>query len=105
MKIEKDENRCDDALMMRVYASNLPRYFIHSKNPWWTLRYKAGKYNKFKFDIALFRGVNESKRSYFGIDDIKVHKQHKTMYDIYTLIEMAPFVNKSKELLKANITK
>lgn len=37
-----------------------------------TLRYKAGKYNKFKFDIALFRGVNESKRSYFAIDDIKV---------------------------------
>ena len=39
-----------------------------------TLRYKAGKYNKFKFDIALFRGVNESKRSYFAIDDIKVWK-------------------------------
>ena len=28
--------------------------------------------NKFKFDIAFFRGVNESKKSYFAIDDIRV---------------------------------
>ena len=46
--------------------------FFGSKNPWGTLRYKAGKYNKFKFDIAFFRGVNESQKSYFAIDDIKV---------------------------------
>ena len=57
-----------------VVQNWLLRVFIFSKNPWGTLQYKAGKYNKFKFDIALFRGVNESKRSYFAIDDIKVHK-------------------------------
>ena len=49
-----------------------------------TLRYKAGKYNKFKFDIALFRGVNESKRSYFAIDDIKVRTLDATTIHIHT---------------------
>ena len=64
-----DKNRSAE-----VIENWLLRAFIFSKNPWGTLQYKAGKYNKFKFDIALFRGVNESKRSYFAIDDIKVQK-------------------------------
>jgi len=42
------------------------------KNPWGILQYKIGKWNKFKFDIAFFRGINESKRSYFAIDDIQL---------------------------------
>ena len=42
------------------------------RNPWGILQYKIGKWNKFKFDIAFFRGVNESKKSYFAIDDIQV---------------------------------
>ena len=58
---------------MREKLIYLFNYFLcSSKNPWGTLRYKAGKYNKFKFDIAFFRGVNESQKSYFAIDDIKV---------------------------------
>ena len=82
-----DKNRSAE-----VIQNWLLRALIFSKNPWGTLQYKAGKYNKFKFDIALFRGVNESKRSYFAIDDIKVTKAFI-------------FVNMSKEWLGANNTK
>ena len=35
------------------------------RNPWYTVRYEVGKWSKFKIDIAFFRGVNESKKSYF----------------------------------------
>ena len=44
--------------------------------PWTLIQYKVGpqRWNKFKFDIAFFRGVNENKSSYFAIDDIQVRK-------------------------------
>ena len=48
------------------------------RNPWGILQYKIGKWNKFKFDIAFFRGINESKKSYFAMDDIQVRILYMT---------------------------
>merc|ERR1719447_965655 len=42
------------------------------KNGWNSLVYKIGKWSKFKFDIAFFRGLNESRESFFAIDDIEL---------------------------------
>ena len=59
---------------LELYQHNIIGRDKHKdrRNPWYTVRYEVGKWSKFKIDIAFFRGVNESKKSYFAIDDIQV---------------------------------
>ena len=61
---------------LELYQHNIIGRDEHKdrRNPWYNVRYEVGKWSKFKIDIAFFRGVNESKKSYFAIDDIQVHK-------------------------------
>ena len=65
---------------LELYQHNIIGRDQHKdrRNPWYTVRYEVGKWSKFKIDIAFFRGVNESKKSYFAIDDIQV----STLYGI-----------------------
>ena len=60
---------------LELYQHNIVGRDQHKdrRNPWYNVRYEVGKWSKFKIDIAFFRGVNESKKSYFAIDDIQVH--------------------------------
>ena len=59
---------------LELYHYNIDGRDQHKdrRNPWYTVRYEVGKWSRFKIDIAFFRGVNESKKSYFAIDDIQV---------------------------------
>ena len=85
---------------LELYQHNIIGRDQHKdrRNPWYTVRYEVGKWSKFKIDIAFFRGVNESKKSYFAIDDIQVSRsiysiEHNVLSetDRYTLNFFYPF--------------